>query len=117
MTGRAMEISRFTHPRMHGAQKVGTVLVYFFDCRGVVHQELYLLSFETSETAGSLCEARIVSNQLILHHNSVLSCTALSIKNFGAKNQSWSRNIPITYQILLVCDFFLFCTIKNHVKV
>jgi hypothetical protein len=90
--------------------KVKTILICFFDCKGTVHREFvppgqtvnqkfYLQVLERLRQQVCHVRPELFPNKWILHHDNAPSHTELSVKEFWARNQSWSWNTPLTHQI------------------
>jgi hypothetical protein len=64
--------------------KVNSMLIIFFDIKGIFHEEFVL----AGHTVNSICYCDVLWQQKIwlLHHNSTPSCTSFSTREFLTRN-------------------------------
>ena len=108
--------------------RVKTMLLTFFDIRGIVHYEFVL----TGQTVNQVYNLEVLerlrekvrrkrpehfaSNSWILHHDNAPAHTALSVREFLATKQITGLEHPAYSPDLAPSDFFLFPKIKEILK-
>nr|CAI5864484.1 unnamed protein product [Callosobruchus analis] len=105
-----------------------TLLICFFDCRGVVHAEL-VLSGQTVNQQFYLDVLKRLREKIrkkradlwrtgdwFFHHDNAPAHTALSIRQFLTKNGMTPIVHPPYSPDLAPCDFFLFPRLKRDMK-
>ena len=112
--------------RMSRSQ-VKTMLVCFFDTKGIVYYEFIAQGPMVNqqcylEVLTRLCESvrrkrpRLWPDKWILHHYNAPAHDALGVREFLAKNAITKRDHPPYSPDLAPCDFWLFPKLKNTLK-
>lgn len=107
---------------------VKTMLICFFDVRGIVHSE-YVPEHQTVNQVFYLSVLRRLresvrlkrpdlwrSGDWFFHHDNAPAHTAISVREFLAKNRMTPLPHPPYSPDLAPCDFFLFSRMKRELK-
>ena len=105
--------------------KVKTMLICFFDSQGVVHKEFVppgqTVNKQYYREVLERLRKRVhrvrpdIADTSMLHHDNAPCHTAISVKEFLAKNIfRWLRSHHT--RLMSSCDFFLFPKLKFHLK-
>jgi len=112
--------------RMSWSQ-VKTMLVCFFDHKGIVHyefiaqgqtvnQQCYLEVLRRLQESVRRKRPGLLPDKWILHHDNAPAHDALRVCEFLAKNSITKTDHPLYSPDLAPCDFWLFPKLKNALK-
>jgi hypothetical protein len=111
-----------------GRSKIKTMLIDFFDIRGMVHHEFVpqgqTINAEFYVEVSKRLRERMrrvrpelwAEKNWILHHDNAPSHSALTVREFFAKNDMITTDHPSNSPDLAPCDFFMFPKVRTIMR-
>jgi transposase len=117
-----------SHPKKTcmNRSRVKTMIIIFFDSRGIVHKEFLPLGYTVNHAFHKNVLERLrkwvqgvrkdIAGNWVLHHDNVPAHTALSVREFLAKKNIPTIPHPLYSPDLSPCDIYLFPKLKSKLK-